>query len=215
MARTVIRLGPGECSNVETGARYFATLAFPGAHERSDREHGAAAKAALYLHEANRVDDCDDPFADPRLNELVSLDPRWCRARVRTMIRRLADRADVARAVRPWIREVLDDEHRAMPEVKKFTQRQIAFYLCGGDVAKADNFQKRVWRPSRPVLHMAVAQDLGLSLSGAHEPINVDLASINLIGAMVEIANQLVPRLCSDRRFGVSESNLISLEWIT
>lgn len=71
MARTVIRLGPGECSNVETGARYFAALAFPGTRERAEREQAAVAKAAQYLHEENRVDETDAPFQDPRLNDYL------------------------------------------------------------------------------------------------------------------------------------------------
>ena len=215
MVRTVIRLGPGECSNVETGARYFAALAYPGAGEEIEREQVTAAKAAQYLHEANRVDECTHPFEDPRLNELVSLDPQWCRARVRTMDRRLADRAEVARAVRPWMREALEDGHHQVPGIKKFTQRQIALFLNDNDVVKADNFQKRVWRPSRPVLHMAIAQDLGLSLLGVETGVDLDLASMKVIGGMVQLALKLVPRLCSDRRFGVSEANLLMLEWIS
>jgi hypothetical protein len=131
------------------------------------------------------------------------------------MDRRLKDRAEVARAVRPWMLEALDDPHRAMSGMKKFTQRQIAFYLCGDDPVKADNFQKRVWRPSRPVLHLAIAQDLGLSLLGITEPIKVNLPSVGVIKAMVDIANRLVPRLSSDPRFGVSEANLLVLEWVT
>ncbi|MFL6720451.1 MAG: hypothetical protein ACJ8FT_01430 [Sphingomonas sp.] len=214
MARVEIRLGPGECSNIESGARYFAALAFPTPCEAEDRCAAEFAKAALYLHDANRVDESDSPFEDPRLNKLVALDPQWCRARVRTMYRRLKDRADVARAVRPWMLETFDEPHRPMPGIKKFTQRQISLYLCGGDVTKSDNFQKRVWRPSRAALHMAIAQDLALSLLDIGQSVNVDLASIDLIKAMADFAERLVPKLCSDRRFGVGETELLRLQWV-
>ena len=142
MTHRIIRLGPGECFDLETGARYFAALAFPGPEEAEARESAIRGWIGAYLHEANLVDHCDDPFADPRLNELVQLPPAWCRAQIRTTHRRLRNRSEAARAVRPWVRELLGLEPRAVPGVKKFTQRQIALYLCRDDPECAANFQK-------------------------------------------------------------------------
>jgi len=85
--------------------------------------------AGAYLHDANLVDRCDDPFEDPRPNELVQLAPACCRAQIRTTRRRLGDRSAAARAVRPWVRQLLGLEPRLVPGVKKSTQRQIALYL--------------------------------------------------------------------------------------
>jgi hypothetical protein len=154
MTHRTIRLGPGACADVETGARYFAALAFPGPQEANARENAIRGWVGAYLHEANLVDHCDDPFEDPRLNELVQLAPAWCRAQLRTTRRRLGDRSAAARAVRPWVRQLLGLAPRLVPGVEKFTQRQIALYLCDGDSERAANFQKRIWRPSRPVLHL-------------------------------------------------------------
>jgi len=216
MARTVIRLGPGECSDVETGARFYALLAFPAASEQQQREEAALAKAAEYLHEANRVDGSDLPFEDPRLNELVSLSLDWCRPRVRTLKRRLKDRGEIAQALRPWVRQVLGGSHRPVAGIKKFTQRQISLFLCGNDVERAANFQKRVWRPSRPVLHICVAQDFWMTLKGfcpgTHD---IDLASIYEVESIVHLSNQFARYLCSDPRFGVNEATLLKLEWVT
>jgi hypothetical protein len=130
------------------------------------------------------------------------------------MDRRLADRAEVARAVRPWVLEGLNEQHHAVPGIKKFTQRQIALFLKDGDVLKADNFQKRVWRPTRPVLHMAIAQDLGLSMLGVQQSVALDLASVNFIRGLVELARTLVAHLCSDGRFGVTICDLLTLDWV-
>ncbi len=97
----IIRLGPGECSDVETGARYFAALAFPGVQEDQARRDAAAAWVGSYLHEANRIDNTDAPFENQRLNPYVQFSPKWCRAKLRTTRRRLLDRAELAHALRP------------------------------------------------------------------------------------------------------------------
>jgi hypothetical protein len=109
MAARVIWLGPGECPDTETGARYFAALAFPGAGEEQARLDAMRAWAGLYLHEANRVERSDDPFEDHRLNAFVQLPLAWCKAKVRTGRHRLRNRSDAARAVRPWMRESLHE----------------------------------------------------------------------------------------------------------
>src|SRR5258706_3311698 len=157
MEGRIIRLGPGECSDIETGARFFAALAFPGKNEEGARENAVRAWAGAYLHEANRIDECTEPFEDQRLNEFVALPPAWCRAKLRTAGRRFRDRGDGARAVRPWVRDILRDPHPPVAGVRKFNQRQVALHLCGDDPEKAANFQRRVWRPCRPVIHIAVA----------------------------------------------------------
>jgi hypothetical protein len=68
MAGRIVKLGPGECPNMETGARYFAALAFPGAHEDRARQDAARGWVGAYLHEANRVDGSNEPLR--KLEEL-------------------------------------------------------------------------------------------------------------------------------------------------
>ncbi len=214
MAEKVIRLGPGECSDIETGARFFASLAFPGTSEECARDDAVRAWAGAYLHEANKVDESAEPFADPRLNEFVALPPRWCRAKVRTVMRRLRDRADAARAVRPWIRVIMNDPHPPVVGIRKFTQRQIALLLSGNDPERAANFQARVWRPCRPVMHIAVAQDLLLaSPSAPRTGFGIDLASVGHFATIVEAANKLQPLISADQRFGIRPDEQITLEW--
>lgn len=221
LAARIIRLGPGECPDEVTGARYFAALAFPERGEDAARQDAAAAYVANYLHEANRVDESDAPFEDDRLNNFVQLDPKWCRAKLRTAHRRLSDRSELARAVRPWIRELLGEPHGPVPGIKKFTQRQIALYLCGEDaghgdlVERADNFQKRVWRPGRPVMHLAIAYDLLLcAVGGEQTKFDLNLASVNVIGELAGRARQVAELIVTDPRFGVSADDLLHLEWV-
>lgn len=216
MTVRVIRLGPGECSDPETGARYFGALAFPAAGEHLARLDAVRGWVGAYLHEANRVDGCSEPFADHRLNEFVQLPRAWCKARVRTARRRLRDRSDAARAMRPWVRDWLNNPHSPVPGVRKFTQRQIALYLSENDIERSANFQERVWRPSRPVLHLAIAYDLFLSALGeGRTEYGLDLASTALVGELVAFAKQIKPLFLSDERSVASDEDLLDLVWIS
>lgn len=211
----IIRLGPGECPDLETGARYFAALAFPGAHEGQSRLDATRGWVGAYLHEANRVDGCKDPFEDQRLNAFVQLPQTWCRRQVRTTRRRLGDRNNAARAVRPWMRDLLGHPHAPVPGIKKFTQRQIALYLCDDDPDRSANFQKRVWRSSRPVLHLAIAVDeLLCALGQQRTDYGIDLGSTVLFGELIARAKSIQDMILDDPRFGVAAEDLLQMDWV-
>ena len=216
MPETIVRLGPGECSDIETGARYFATLAFPEPQDRVARNDATDAWAAQYLQEANRTDGSDDPFENPKFNELVALDPAWCKSRLKIVRRRLRDRAYLGRALRPWTCELGGEVHPPVPGIVQFTQRQIALYLNGGSPEKASRFEARVWRAARPVSHIVIAQDNLLSrLPGDRERFPEDLARCApLLATIVELANTLAPLICDQPKFGVATKDLIPFVWI-
>lgn len=121
-----------------------------------------------------------------------------------------------ARAVRPWVRDCLRRPQPLPPGLTKFTQRQIAHYLSSSDPERADNFQKRVLRLSRPVLHLAVAADLQCFASGGEEAEHgVDLLETDWFAAVVGLSNQIKTPLCTDKRFGMCELDLLHLVWVT
>lgn len=215
MKSRIIKLGPGECPDAETGARYFAALAFPGVGEEQARHDAVRGWVGAYLHEANRVDENTAPFMDDRLNQFVQLEPKWCEAKIRTGRRRLRDRSNAARTVRPWVNELLGQPHRPIEGIDKFNQRQIALFLKHGDLEGASNFLKRVWRPSRPVLHLSIAYDFTLSALGEDRDVyEVNLASAPLFLELVACAKRVLPLICKDPRFKISESDLLRLEWV-
>ncbi len=216
MSDRIIRLGPGECPDIVTSARYFAALAFPGVREAERCRDAADAWAASYLHKANRVDRRTEPFLDERLNDYVRLDPGWCREKLKKTQDRLMKRAQLARALRPWIREALGASPKPVRGIKKFTQRQIALFLNNNNPEHADNFQKRIWRPGRPVIHLITACDLELYHRGAdQEDFPINLADIHLIKQVVELSQKILPVICQDPRFAVNERDLLKLDWVS
>jgi hypothetical protein len=215
MAGRELLIGPAIGYPFETGARIFAALAFPELKEDDKRKDAETAWVASYLHRANEGDEDTSPFLDNRLNEQVALKPAWCRQKLRTAQRRLKDRFEAARAVRPWMQEYFGlAPHRPIAGVKKFTQRQIAMYLCGSDEEKAIRFQERVWRVSRPVLHVAIALDFALVQIGAPDSgMGIDLGNIDLFRKVVLAAANVQLRVTADPRFQIDPETQINFVW--
>jgi hypothetical protein len=114
------------------------------------------------------------------------------------------------------MRELLNQPHGDVPNVKKFTQRQIALYLCGGDEERAANFQRRVWAPSKPVFHLVIAQDLLMCVTMGNEQNELDLSleSALAVKAILDESSRVAPLICADPRFGVDDERLLHLEWV-
>lgn len=211
----MVKLGPGECSNLETGARFLAALAFPAKHEDAARQDAVAAWVGQALHELNRVTGMTEPFADPSLNGFASRSAERREETLRIASRRLRERNDVARALRPWMRELLGEPQPLPKGMKKFTQRQISRFMHNDYHEDADHFQERHWRPSRPILHLAIACDLILCRLGGEEsefPITLD--DIGLFEVLVERACQVGVVVSYDKRFKVDADSMLHLQWV-
>jgi hypothetical protein len=137
-------LGPGVCSDIETGARLFAAAAHPGVDEWLARGSAALALVGAALHELNRIQGTTDPFADSVLNAIVSLPSKWCNEQRGLVLRRLQKRAAAARAARPWIRDLLGEPQPMPKGMTKFNSRQISRYSHNSYHEDAEHFQERV-----------------------------------------------------------------------
>lgn len=216
-ARRELLIGPGAgLLPFETGARFFAALAFPGPHEEEARLDAEGAWVASLLHHQNEIEATDAQFIEPRLNELVRLNPSWARRKLRTAGRRLRDRREAARLTRPWGRDLMSWEpHRTVDGIKRFTLRQIALHLCKQNEDAPHNFQKRIWRPSRPVLHYAIAIDQALCLlpaAMAETPIPLD--AIEVFRKTIAHGNTLATKIEAHARFGIRANDQLLFRWI-
>ena len=210
-----VNIGPAIGYNFEIGARFFAALAFPSVHEDASRANAETAWTASHLHKQNKVDGTTAPFQDDRLNVIAAHTPRWARQILRTTKRRVLDRSKAARAVRPWISElVFGNSHPPVSGIKKFTQRQVSIWLCNGDEEQGVRFQERVWRPARPVLHYAIAIDeASYPLDSPENEIEIAISAVQVFRAVVARGAELAPYLAADRRFGISPEEQLHLVW--
>jgi len=214
MGRTPLRLGPGECSDAETGARYYAALAFPGSDEERRRDDLADAMSGAYVHEAMSLDWGSEVLTDLRLARQAILDPKWCRQQMRGLRQRLNARADAARAFRPMVKQLFGHSHPPVPGITKFNQRQILLKLCDGEEEAAENYRQRKVQTTKPILHLAIAQDLWLCENVVDQQTDVGLVAMDLYRTLVERSEHLRTRLGADRRFGVTEADMLPLHWV-
>jgi hypothetical protein len=213
MGRRELRLGPGECSHIETGAKFFAAMAFPAIDDEQAGKKAAAAMVSIWLYNVGRSS--TRPFVGPGTGRLRKMGRSWGSAALTTLTRRLQDRTTAARIVRPWIREWAGVPQDLPEGMTKFNLRQMCLFLTDGDVQAANNLQKRVVRPSRPVLHLAAAVDLYDAENGLIErDARMQLDDVDRFAQIVELANRLKGHICSDERYGVAEEDVLELAWI-
>lgn len=170
--------------------------------------------SALYVHEAMNLEWGHEVLKDPRLTRHAVLDAKWCREQMRGLRQRLEARAEAAKSVRPIVKELFGHMHRPVPGVKKFNQRQILLKLCDGDEEASENFRKRKVQPTRPVLHLAVAQDIWLCANVVERQTDLGLVAPDMYRTLVAWSEHLRTRLGADRRFGVTEGDMLPLHWV-
>lgn len=126
----------------------------------------------------------------------------------------MAARADAARVVRPLVLELFGHVHRPVPGIKRFNQRQILLNLCDGNEEAAENFRHRKVQPTRPVLHLAVAQDIWLSANVVDPQTELGLVAPEMYRTLVEWSEDLRIRFGTDGRFGTTQAEMLPLHWV-
>ena len=174
------------------------------------------AMCARQLRMTNIAERCDLPFMIARLDDYTSVGPEKANAALRTLKRRIGDRADAARAARPILHAlVAGGPHPPVAGIKRFTSQQIAGWIGGQGGPDPHNFLKRVWRPSRPVLHLAVAVDEMIARSGVLESkVPVDTQEIDVFRALVLRAVALQEPVAANPGLQVIRSTQLTLRWV-
>ncbi len=154
-------LPPYEC-----GAILFTYLAFPEPAVEEDRGRIHAALCHLALRAISQ----DDPSGQwaPQIIKpgYALLSESDVRNALRTMDRRLADRRQAAIVAKPFLEQATTGQvPRLPPGVDQLSVENMAEYLLlrsspSPDKAEVKNFHGRVWRPSLPVIHLALALNM-------------------------------------------------------
>jgi hypothetical protein len=182
-----VRLIDFNCLAVyEAGALLVTSLAFPDASDETQGNvHASLCNYALKIRSAIEPDwtivpQPIKPFYTFRSERDYNRD-------LRTLVRRWRDRMIAGRMGIAFLKEALPGQVLELPPtVKRLSINQLA-ELVLDDTRFTDphNVETRIWRPSRPVVHLASAIQVYLTLTEAGNPL-IGLEMLLLNRAMIE-----------------------------
>jgi hypothetical protein len=170
----------------EAGALLVTLLAFPDASDETQGAvHASLCNYALRIRSAVEPDWTILP--QPIKPFYAFRSERDCNRDLRTLVRRWRDRMVAGRMGIAFLKEALPGQVLELPPtVKRLSINQLA-ELVLDDTRFTDphNVETRIWRPSRPVVHLASAIQVYLTLTEAGNPL-IGLETLLLNRAMIE-----------------------------
>ena len=199
----------------ERGATLLTVLAYPneGDAERRLQLYLSLCGRALWHRHVIEPDDWTPITARP---QYVFRDHKIIDRHVAFAGRRMQERLVAGRMAVLYFRRAEIGVLPPLPDgIKRLSINQIAaFVLDDAGQADPENVEKRVWRPSKPVIHLATAAALvGQELQKAGVPLLLDsfLFQEALIEAVLRRAELLKELISKDPKFPVRAEQLIQL----
>jgi hypothetical protein len=211
--RTIV-LAPDRFSALETGARLFAILAFPGPHEEKEYEAAAEAYCADLLHKAVGENPEDADYWSAVYPRYFAITDRDCRRRLRTSERRLRDRMLASRMALGFFQEGHSGKPVRLPEsMKRHSLNELARLVQGQSTeSDPENLEKRAWRQSLPVVHLAAAMQVAARAMAPDKlAVPYDLSNEALHEQVIALAQVHEEIVLSDPRFGKNRANIIRI----
>lgn len=152
----------------DLGARLLTILACPP--DTSDTDEMRGKFHAVLCHEAIKERSRQDPaWANmPHLIRPVYMfrNPKTALRDMKNLDRRLRDRLVAARMAIGFLQKAETGKTPALPpEVKRLSLNEISEHVRkDANQSEATNVQTRIWRPSRPVIHLAAALAVNMNL---------------------------------------------------
>jgi hypothetical protein len=199
----------------EIGAWLLAILAFAASDEMEKRREAAEAWISCAIRTA-------DPGVIEQWHETFPfsavMDIKEERRRLRTVPRRLRDRMLAARMSFGFLAEHMTDQKEALPEsMQRLSLNELSKLVQDQSrESEPENIEHRVWRKSRPVIHLASAMQFGMrAVAGdrALDSVKYDLTNAALHRAAIDLANIYEEIVLSDSRMGVTEDMLIRIRY--
>jgi hypothetical protein len=138
---------------------------------------------------------------------------RDCKRSLRGLPRRLRDRMVAARMAYPFLKEAESGEAFDLPAgVKRISLNEMAaLVLTDARHSDPENVETRIWRPSRPVIHLASAAHGYLHLVGPSAglgfvPFMTDREALEYVVRTAEYVESLVAK---SRRLRINPETLI------
>ena len=197
----------------EIGARLLAALAFPGVEEAIDRRRAAHAWCAGIVNCTKVADPSLAAELDNRYPRYVSWDQRSINKVLRRTKSRIRNLQVAGRMARGYFQEWLDQRPAVLPpSMARLSINELA-KLVGRESGEhiSENTEKRTWRPSKPVIHLASAFDLVGRFCVPENDNGYDLNDGALHRKVIDLAELSERVVDGDPRFQVKPEDLLRI----
>lgn len=223
-----LNVGPAILEDFETGAFLQAIMMYP---QRNDEEKFRAAYlalcAAFAAEQTRSVPEFAAILRETR-PEYFSIAPHLYRATLRKAVTLFRYRALAAVIARPFVGKAELGEKYSLPSgIKKLTPASVAKYVAAHHKGTPnENLLHRAWRPSLPILPLAIGFDNALE---RHKPAQFlrqdaddlieperyafDLQDMDLCREAVRLSLLAADIVKNDQRIRIADNDLISINW--
>jgi hypothetical protein len=201
----------------EAGALLVTLLAYPG-ESRHDDERRSRVHASLCACTLRALYETDLDWA----SSLQLVKPTYAFQTERDyqrglsqLKRRLRDRMIAARIAYPFLKEAENGEVPKLPSsVKRLSINAMSeLVLKDAGYSEPENVETRIWRPSRPVIHLASAVHGYLHLGAENEALGLGplISRRDVIEYLIRTAEYCERLVASSRHLRVNADKLIKL----
>jgi hypothetical protein len=213
----VYDLGPSLLEPFEIGALLYAVLAFPAEHEQGDLAKAAEALCADVIRLTGEARPTEAANCMSAFPGYAQIDARESRRRLRTFNRRLDDRRIASRMSLGFFQQGWTGRPPELPAgMKRLSLNQLSeLVLSESRESVPENVEKRAWRESLPVIHIAAAYQWAVrAASAAGRPLSLDLQELEVHQFIVALARMHEELVLADSRFGIAPEKLVRLRWV-
>jgi hypothetical protein len=199
----------------EAGALLLTVLAYPGQSKQEDDRRGRVhASLCAYALRARCETDPDWANSPQRLKPIYAFQTeRDCARGLRGLKRRLRDRMIAARMAYPFLKEAEAGEPvKLPPSVQRLSINAMSeLVLEDAKYTEPENVETRIWRPSRPVIHLASAVHGYLHLGPENEALGLGplITHREVIEYVIRSAEHCESLVMKSGRLGVDRKRLI------
>jgi hypothetical protein len=210
----VIVLDPNRLRVFETGARLFAILAFPNLQEKKQYEAAAEALCSEALSATIAEDPTNADFWRDEYPQYVAINGHERARRLRTFHRPLRDRMLASRMALGFFQEGHSGQPAKLPtSMKRHSLNELAKLVQEQSMeSDPENLEKRTWRQSLPVIHLAAAIQVAAHAMASDEVgLFYDINNDALHSEVISLAQVHEKIVLSDPRFGRNRANIIRI----
>jgi hypothetical protein len=197
----------------ERGARLLTALSHPQQSDptRSLQLYLSLCGRALWLKHLMKPEDWTPIQVRP---QYVFRDPKVIDRHVAYVAKRLGERMVAGRMAIALLRQAAPDGLRTLPkDIQRPSINQLAQYVLeDAGQSEPTNVERRIWAPSRPVIHIAAAAAMaGQELSKRGEPFGLESFLLNqaFIEKVTRLAEELKTLVAQVPKFPVRPEQLI------